>query len=397
MFCKVVCSEIDTINLLMYKKIAIVHDYLDVYGGAESVVQAIWELYPDADIYSSTCDEKIIKKFNLFGGQTNKIFYPKWKNKVPKIIKWFVNKLLVADLPLYFYSLDLSKYDLIISSTAHFAKCLRTNKNQMHISYIHTPPRFLYGLKGDIRKRSNPVIKTLLFPLDTILRFIDMKAAQFPDFLLCNSETVRSRIKKFYKRDAKVIFPFANINLSVESLEPKAFEFLPNNFYLLISRLAAFKNIDFVIETCGKNHITLVVAGTGPDRDRLSQLCEKFSSVKMLGFVSDENKSWLLKNCSAFICAVKDEDFGMATLEPMFFGKPVCVLKSGGNTETVIENVNGVFFDDLTEQLFLEALNKLGKMNLDSEKIKLSVVKFNKERFKKEFAAFIEKGSDPIY
>jgi len=373
-----------------FKKIAIVHDYLDVYGGAESVVQAIWELYPDADIYSSTCDESLIKKFNLFGGKTDRIFFPKWKNHIPKYLRWFVNKLLVADLPLYFYSLDLSKYDLVISSTAHFAKCLRTSKDQVHVSYIHTPPRFLYGLKGDIRKRSNPIIAGLLFPLDVILRFVDKKAAGFPDYLLCNSETVRQRILKFYGRDAKIIFPFANIDMTVLAAKPTNLKFDAGNYYLVVSRLASFKNIDFIIESCGKNNINLVIAGSGPDKERLNEIAQKYECINMLGFISEENKAWLLQNCKAFICATRDEDFGMSTLEPMFYGKPVCALRSGGNTETVIENVNGVFFDDLNENLFLNGIHYLEIYDMDPVAIKMSVSKFNKERFKTEFGVFID-------
>lgn len=367
-------------------KIAIVHDYLHVYGGAEGVVQAIYELFPNSDIYTSTCDEKMIHDFGLF--KDAKIYYPKWKNNIPGQMKSFLHKLLIANLPFYFQNLDLNKYDLIISSSAHFAKGVRKSRpDQVHVSYIHTPPRFLYGYEGEVRKRSVWYWKLLLWPLDTFLRILDKNFAQRPDFLLCNSENVRQRIKKFYNRDSFVINPFPNIEVTEKDFQESQLN--KENFYLIISRLAAYKNIDLAINVCGKTNRELIIGGKGPDQEMLKNIAVQYSSVKMMGFVTDEQKFDLYKRCKAVLATVKDEDFGMAPLEPMLFGKPVIALKQGGYLETINDKV-GIFFDDLTEDSLNLAIKELEGKNFNPLEIRAHAQKFSKENFKEKFKKFIE-------
>ncbi|OGC52204.1 hypothetical protein A2982_01460 [candidate division WWE3 bacterium RIFCSPLOWO2_01_FULL_39_13] len=373
-------------------KVAIVHDYLHEYGGAETLVNAVWEIFPSADIYSATYDPAVMKRVGAF--QRAKIFYPKWKDNIPGSIKNFVHKVLIANLPFYFQNLNLEKYDLVISSSAHFAKGVVTRPDQLHISYIHTPPRFLYGYQGETRKRDLWYWRMILNPLDAFLRKMDYKFAQRPDFLLCNSETVRKRIKKFYNRDAKVIYPFPEVGGNPEiRVAPKSG--LPRNqgypsFYLVVSRLAAYKNIDLIIKTCGKNNIPLKVAGTGSSREYLEALASKYKSVQMLGLVTQEEKYELYRKCRAMICAVRDEDFGMAPLEPMMFGKPVVALKESGYLETVIDGKTGIFFEELTEESLLHAIKKLERTSFNENFIKSHVQKFSRDRFKREFKEFVD-------
>jgi len=362
-------------------KVAIVHDYLHEYGGAEAVVNAIYEIYPQAEIYSATYNPEVMKKVGAFQGA--KIHFPEWKNGIFAPILKFFHKFMIANLPLYFEELDLRKYDLVISSSAHFAKGVLTNPEQVHISYIHTPPRFLYGYQGETRKRDSKFWRLILVPLDSVLRIIDYNFAQRPDYLLCNSNTVKERIKKFYNRDAKVIYPFPQVDVDHIS-ETK------EDYYLIVSRLAAYKNIDLAIKTCGKNNIKLKIAGDGSSREFLENLASQYKSVKMLGFISANEKADLYKNCKAVICAVKDEDFGMAPLEPMMYGKPVVALKQGGYLETVIDPLTGIFFDNLNEASLLNAIRKLEKTEFNAEEIRKHALKFSKERFKKEFEEFVD-------
>lgn len=371
-------------------KVAIVHDYLNVFGGAEGVVQAIYEIFPQADIYTAECDEKMIRDLGLFKGAN--IYYPKWKNNIPGKLKKFIHKVLIANLPFYFQSLNLDGYDLIISSTAHFAKGVKKSRSdQVHISYIHTPPRFLYGYEGEIRKRTFWYWKLFLWPLDTFLRYLDQKFAQRPDYLICNSENVRERIKKFYNRDAAVINPFPNIEVTEKDFQESQLN--KENFYLIISRLAAYKNIDLAIKVCGKSNRELIIGGKGPDQEMLMVLANKYMSVKMIGFVTDKQKFDLYKRCKAVLATVKDEDFGMAPLEPMLFGKPVVALRQGGYLETVTEKV-GVFFDELTEISLSEAVKQLEEKDtakeFDPQEIRNHALKFSKENFKEKFIKYIE-------
>lgn len=365
-------------------KVAIVHDYLHVFGGAEGVVQAIWELFPNADIYSATYDAGIMKEAKAFQGA--KIHAPKWQKHLPGKLGRFIHLVLVANLPIYFDRLNLKSYDLVLSSSAHFAKGVRINSNQLHISYIHTPPRFLYGYEGALRKRSKWYVKVLLFPLDSILREIDKKFAQRPDYLLCNSKEVQKRIKKFYNRHATVINPFPNVTPGVVSRSSDT----TGCYYLVVSRLSSYKNIDLCIETCGENNIPLKVAGTGEAEKDLKKLADKFDSVEMLGFVNEKKKEELFKNCKGFLCTVKDEDFGMVALEPMMYGKPVVALRQSGYLETVKEDINGVFFNELTRESLLAGIKKLESKKWDREKIKKSAQKFSKKQFQKEYLEFVE-------
>ncbi len=374
----------DSQSNLSSLKVAIVHDYLHEYGGAEGVVNAIWEIFPQADIYTATYNKEVMDKAGAFQGA--KIHYPEWRNNIPGSIKRFTHKVLIANLPIYFEHLDLSKYDLVISSTAHFAKGVKTRPNQLHISYIHTPPRFLYGLQGEIRKRDSFWWKIILNPLDAYLRHMDKNFAKRPDYLLCNSEVVRERIKKFYDRDAVVINPFPAVNVSQKDFEEA--KNIRGDYYLIVSRLAAYKNIDLAIKTCGENNIKLKIAGMGPAEDRLKDLTKKYSSVEMLGFISQDEKKNLYKNCKAVICAVKDEDFGMAPLEPMLFGKPVVALREGGYLETVNPEV-GVFFNKLTEESLLAGIKNLEEKTFDAHKIREHAMTFSKENFKKKFEEFV--------
>lgn len=372
-------------------KVAIVHDYLTEFGGAEGVLAAIWELFPAADIYTAAYDAEKMAKVGAFQGA--RVFYPYWRPNWGGQLGHFVHLLLVANLPLYFENLDLRDYDLVISSTAHFAKGVLTRSDQLHISYIHTPPRSLYGYKGETSKRDHPLWRIILAPLDCVLRVIDYHFAQRPDWLLCNSREVQARIKKFYGREATVINPFPSVVGVDRRVDPKidgqTHRSASTSYYLVVSRQAAYKNIDLIIHTCGKNNLPLKVVGTGSSHNYLRQIASQYPSVEMLGVVSEEEKVLLYQNCKAVLGAVRDEDFGMAPLEPMLFGKPVVVLRQAGYLETVTEGESGIFFDGLTEESLLAGIKRLEATTWSPEKIKELVSHFSKARFQEEFGNFV--------
>ncbi len=317
-----------------------------------------------------------------------KIFYPKWTNNIHGKIQKFIHKLLIANLPHYFENIDLSKYDLIISSTAHFAKGVKkTRPDQVHVSYIHTPPRFLYGLKGEIRKRTRWYLKPLFWPLDSYLRYMDQKFAKKPDYIICNSQTVKQRIRDIYHRDATVINPFPQLEVSEQEFDEA--QKVKGEFYLALGRQAEFKHIDLIIKTCGENNLNLKVAGEGIAHEELKALASKYNSVEMLGFVSPEEKKILYKNCIAGIYAAEDEDFGMTILEPMLFGKPVIAYNSGGYRETVEDNVNGIFFDKLTQDALSTAIHKLQNQKFNSSEIRKFALKYSRENFKNKIYSFL--------
>lgn len=358
-------------------KIAFVHDYLFSYGGAEKVLEAMLELYPGSPIYTSMHEpSRISDAINR-----QKIVCPQTAvfKKFPKYLSFL--------MPLVFENFDLREYDIVISDSSAWSKGVLTKPQQLHISYIHTPPRFLYKYSVESAKRSAWYLKPFVTVLDSLLRVWDRAAAQRPNYLLANSEEVRSRIKKFYGRDAVVMYPPVEINVENQH-EDKNTE----PYFLIISRLAAYKNIDLVIEAFKNIPVELWIAGTGREEERLKELAGP--NVKFLGKVSESEKHSLIEGCLGVINAVKDEDFGIVPVEAMAHGKPVLAHKSGGHLETITEGVSGMFFEGENPDKLRTKIKELEQAILNKkfnpETIKNSVSKFSKQRFQNEMKAFIE-------
>lgn len=371
-------------------KVAIVHEYLIQYGGAEKTLEAILELFPNAPIYAG-----VYEKFKMSKIINNRKIYSLKNPIFARFIKFFTFLM-----PFIFEHFDLTKYDLIISDGTAWPKGVLTNTDQLHISYIHTPPRFLYGYSVESQKRNKWYFRPAVKIIDKYLKIWDFAAAQRPDFVLANSNEVKKRIKRFYKRDATVIYPPVDISYEKKHLNSKnaisnSNQKLPKtNYYLLLGRLSAYKNFDFVIEAFNKMGKTLVVAGTGVEKKRLKAIARK--NIIFEGRVNEARKTKLLQNCKGLINPVEDEDLGIVPIEAMSYGKPVLVHKSGGHLETVIDGVSGMFFESLKVDGFIKVFEKFDKKIdigvFNTKEIKASVQKFSKERFKKEMSAFIEKG-----
>jgi glycosyltransferase involved in cell wall biosynthesis len=361
-------------------KVALVHDYLIQYGGAEKTLEAVSDLYPEAPIYTG-----IYEPANLSQALNNKkIIQPSTGlfKKFPKYLSFF--------MPLVFENFNLKDYDIILSDTACWAKGVLANPKQLHISYIHTPPRFLYKYSVESTKRNAWYFKPFVTVIDSFLRIWDYAAAQRPDFLLTNSEEVKKRIKKFYGRDAKVIYPPVEINYS-KHIQDIAVPIEEKDFYIAVGRLVAYKNFDLLIKAFNTAGLPLVIVGTGVEEEKLKALAGP--NIKFTGKVSDDVKHALLERSLGLIYPVKDEDFGIVPIEAMAHGKPVLAHRSGGALETVTENETGMFFDKLEVDELIEKIKvfhtsvKGGKF--DAQKIKQSTEKYSKERFKQEFSSFV--------
>ncbi|MBP7859685.1 glycosyltransferase [Patescibacteria group bacterium] len=360
-------------------KVAIVHDYLSDFGGAEKVVNAIYEIYPTADIYTAVKNEKKLKSVNAFIGA--KIYAPRLNGLIG-----LFKKLFVFSYPAYFENLNLQKYDLVISSTAHFAKGIITNSNSLHVCYIHTPPRFLWGLKTETSfARDNLLLKPILVLFDSFLRVWDFVAAQRPDYLLTNSINTKRRISKFYKRDSTVIYPFYDFNLNkqeVSKIKP-----VEGDFYFTISRKGKFKNIDLIAKTFKRLKKVIYIAGECSKDKAVQAYAGKY--VKLIGFLSEEEKISYLKGCKAFVVATENEDFGITPIEAMSFGKPIIAYKSGGYVETVKSKKTGILFKYPKYKSLKKAILKFEKTKFNEEEIVEFANKFSKENFQKQFKDFV--------
>src|SRR4030042_2951622 len=292
-------------------KIAIVHDYFNQYGGAERVVEALHEIWPNAPVYVSVYEKELMEKFGFDpnGWDIKTTFL----QKLP--LRYTLNKHYFFLYPLAFTSLDLKGFDVIISSSSYAAKFARKQKGAIHICYLHTPPRFLWGYDTELTryyargfdKYLNPIYQFLVPPIKRILRNLDYKAAQKVDYFIANSREVRGRIKKHYDRDSVLIYPpvdtarFSEQRLGSSNQKDK-------DFFLVISRLGGYKKVDIVVEAFNKLGLPLRIIGDGPQYAYLKKIAK--NNIDLMGRVSDEKVATLLGSCTALIFPTH-EDFGI--------------------------------------------------------------------------------------
>ncbi|HSX39310.1 MAG TPA: glycosyltransferase [Candidatus Saccharimonadales bacterium] len=360
-------------------KVALVHDYLNQIGGAEKTLEAIMELFPNAPIYTGIYDRK--KVSDKINQRTIYSSNNSWFDKFPKIFTFL--------MPTVFESFDLRQYDLIISDGTAWPKGVLTTPRQLHISYIHTPPRFLYKYSTESTVRNNFLFKPFVAYLDHYLRIWDFEAAQRPDFLIANSFEIQRRIKKFYNRDAQVIYPPVEVDVTTK---PHTNNLKPP-YYLALGRLVNYKNFNLLVQTFNLLGLPLIIAGTGSQEMQLKKMAKP--NIQFVGGVSEAQKNDLYENCLGFIFPVKDEDFGLTPIEAMYHGKPVLAHRSGGVLETIKEDRDGMFFDEITVECLVKKVKEfdeaIRKHHFNSQEIKLDMQNFgfSKEKFKKEFAEFV--------
>jgi glycosyltransferase involved in cell wall biosynthesis len=361
-------------------KIALVHDYLIDFGGAERVLLALHEIYPEAPIYVSIYRPTRLGKFA-----------EKFKNA--KIIQSNFGKLPFADrlisplrflIPAIWNSFDLSEYDLIISSASWaVTKGFTKKKGAIEICYCHTPPRYLYGY--DTSRRFTGLMGKLvsfygLFINHIMLQY-DFNRAQNVDYFIANSEEVKKRIEKFYRRDATVIYP------PVETMRGAKLSHPSGEFYLTGGRLTAAKNFDLIIKTFNKLGLPLKVYGSGPQEFYLKSIAK--NNVEFLGKVTDDEMAVLYTGAKAFMLAQKDEDFGMTAVESMSYGTPVIAYKGGGYLESVVEGKTGVFFNELNVESLSKSVQQLNSLTIKPSDCITRANKFSKARFVKEMLQFV--------
>jgi glycosyltransferase involved in cell wall biosynthesis len=359
-------------------KVAIVHDYLMQYGGAERTLEAICELFPEAPIYTSYYD-----KNKMSDAINSKTIYSLNNNFLQKYNKYFTFLL-----PIYFESLNLDEYDLIISDSSSYCKGIITKPHQTHICYIHTTPRFMYKYSTESTKRDAWYFKPFVSYIDHKLRLWDYVAAQRPDYLIANSETVKNRIEKFYNRPSNVIYPPIDIN-KPKSSSPN----MDKPYYFTIGRLVSFKNMDLAVKAFNMTGHKYVIAGEGPEYKYLKQLAGP--NVEIVGRVSEKEKDKYLTNCKGFIVTADHEDLGISVMEALSYKKPVLAHKSGGPTETIEEGIDGMFFEELKLESLVEAVKKFDE-NIENNIYKENMIgarldKLNdKPQFKKKLNKFIK-------
>ena len=357
-------------------KIAIVADWLTGRGGAERVVLALADLFPQADIFTSVYKPEI---------------FPELAHR--KVITSFLQTMPLGKRhqlwptlrPLAFELLDLDDYDIVISSASAEAKGVLTKPETLHLCYCHTPTRYYwshyhYYLQHPEFGALNPIVSWIMPKLIHRLRLWDLVAADRADVFVANSETTQKRIKKYYRHDSTVIYP--PVETSRFAISEKM-----GDYFLIVGRQTAYKRTDLAIAAFNYLQLPLKVIGTGPALKKWMLQARK--NVEFLGRVSDAEVANYLSHCKALIMP-QEEDAGIVPLEAMAAGRPVIAYRGGGAEETIQEGITGIFFDQQTPKSLIAAVKQFPEMKWDSTIIRKHAEQFAMPVFQRKMKEFIQ-------
>ncbi len=356
-------------------KVAIVHYWLVNMRGGEKVVEALGELYPDADIFTLVVDPE-----GMSEGILRHRIVPSFVQKIPGAVKHYQS--LLPLFPTALEQFDLSGYDLVISSESGPAKGVLTRPETCHICYCHTPMRYLWDMYHEYKNASGPVKKLLMPLLTHYLRQWDQLSANRVDYFIANSSHVARRIAKHYRREAEVIHP--PVDTGDFSIAPKT-----GDFYLMVGQLVRYKRPEIAVKAFSGTGRPLVVIGEGEELASLKRMAG--SNVKFFGRQPFEVIQEHYARCRAFIFP-GEEDFGITPVEAQASGRPVIAYGKGGALETVVEGQTGVFFREPTADSLNTALERFEAMEngFDPEAIRVHSLTFDRGRFLEQMKVFIE-------
>ncbi len=359
-------------------KIAFVHDYLVQYGGAERVLEALAEIWPQAPIYTLIFNsKKVHHKFS------DKNIRASFLQKIPFAKKY--HRIFPVLMMPAIEQFNLDYYDIVISDSSSFAKNIVTGPDTLHICYCHTPMRYAWD---DCQYYTQEFdfpgwVKKMTPFLMNYIRTWDYYSTNGVDYFIANSNFVRSRIKKYYRRTAEVVNP--PLNLENFFITPK--EKL-GNYFLLVGRMMKYKRMDLVIKAFNKLKLPLKVVGRGMEYGNLKKISG--SNIEFLGRVSDKKLAKLYSSAQAFIFP-QEEDFGIVAIEALASGRPVIAYAAGDIKENVIDGKSGVLFQNQTEEDLIQAVKRYKKINFDSRFIRQQAERFDKKIFKEKIKYFVQR------
>lgn len=362
-------------------RVAIVHDWLVVDGGAEKVLSALLDIYPDAEIYSIVDFLSQTKRQKVLKGKFAKTSFIQ---KLPFAKKYF--RYYLALMPKAVESFDLSEYDLVLSSSWAFAKGAKTLPKTLHICYCHTPIRYAWDLEDEYTKNLSFLKKIIVKATLKYIRKWDLATSNRPNFYIANSNFVKDRIKKHYNINSVVIYPPVDTDKFRLNLTK-------DNFYLCVSRMVGYKKIKLIVEAFNQTDKNLVLIGDGEELDEIRKIAGE--NVQILGYQPDLVVIEYMQKAKAFVYAAI-EDFGIVVVEAQACGMPVIALNKGGTKESVIDGKTGILFENQDIASLLSAIEKMQKeyYNFKYENILENAKKYSRQRFYDEIINFIKKGDD---
>lgn len=323
-------------------KVAIVHYWLVTMRGGEKVLEELCKMFPEADIYTNVYNpDKVsdeIRKHKVFTTKVNK--YPMARKLYQKYMPFMPKALM---------ELDLTAYDLIISSESGPAKGVCPAPTAFHLCYCHTPMRYLWDMYHEYFSKSNPIVRHFMKKMIPGLRSWDVMSSNLVDHFIANSSFVAARIQRYYNRKADIVFPPCDINTYINN------ERNPKDFYLFFGQLVGYKRADLAIEACIKSGRKIVVIGDGKSKE--AKKYSKSGLVTFTGRVSDEKVAEYLSQAKALLFP-GIEDFGIIPVEANSAGCPVLAYKKGGACDSIRENVTGLFFEEQTVDSLIQCMEK---------------------------------------
>lgn len=374
-------------------RIAIVFDDLIQFGGAERLLLAVHELYPDAPVYTSVANDEWLKRCADLHIDLKTSFMQKLPFK--KLLNRFYGLLGLHVLA--FESFKFDNFDIVLSISARFAHGVITKPGTIFVCYMNSPGRMFweshdYFCQGKLFQQEKP-FWYLVMPFLSLHRLCDYASAQRVDYFIANSLISKERIRKYYRRDSVVVYPFVDVvdKLAYQEIDHANGE---KDYFLVITRLNAWKRVDIAIDACKKAGVHLKIIGEGSDRKRLEDLSGRDSGeVELLGYVSEQEKISAILGCKALILTQK-EDFGITALEAMLLGKPIIAYRAGGALETVAEGATGEFFDTQDADCLAKTLQHFNPSIYKPEDCKSQAGKFSKQKFLHQLDEFLKKVYD---
>lgn len=354
-------------------KVALVYDRVNKWGGAERVLLALHELFPQAPLYTSVYNKKTA------GWAEDFIVKSSFLQKIPSASS--SHEYFPMLMPIAFETFSFDEYDVVISISSEAAKGIVTGPNTLHICYCLTPTRYLWS--GYKEYFTNSFFRFITKPLVHYLQKWDSIASHRPDVYIAISEEIKKRIKTYYGKNAEVIYPPLVL---VDTQEKK--EVKEGAYFLIVSRLVPYKKVDIAIQACNALQLPLKIVGIGSEERYLKRIAGP--TVEFLGLLTEESLVKYYRGCKALLFP-GIEDFGLTVLEAQAFGKPVIAFKGGGAVETIKEKKTGLFFSPQTKDALITVLQSFDGGKFDSQDCKHNVQKFTQDQFKDRFSKTIEK------
>src|SRR5271154_5330959 len=361
-------------------KIAVVHDYFTQLGGAEKVAEQLYCMLPDPSLFATVAFRKCMPS-----GISGVPVKTSWMQNLPGIEKYY--RLYFLLYPFAVNDLDLSSYELVLSSSSGYAKGVTTSRDAVHVCYCHTPMRWAWNFDSYSERESFGFSQRTLLPmLISGLQRWDKDASRQPDHFVANSRVVAERIRRVYGRSAEVIHPPIDVDRFRFSEERE-------DYYVVLSRLVSYKRIDLVVRACSERKKKLMVLGEGPDRKSLEAIAGP--TVRFLGRVSDAEAEHVVARCKALLFP-GEEDFGMVPLEVAAAGRPTIAFRGGGALETIRENETGLFFDRQTPEDIGDAIERFEAHQWSPDILRNHAEQFSVDVFRDPFGAFLRRIGVPI-